>query len=87
LKPKEEIAMQFNNMGLFNKSSDRTFTNEEVDFGYFSKEGKVKATGEKVIWDATQKVWKLKPTKVKPLSVLQGMETDKNNKAFFTENN
>ncbi|CAL7960063.1 hypothetical protein GAMM_130011 [Gammaproteobacteria bacterium] len=68
--------MQFNNMqiafalGLF-ETGKTTFTNDEVDYGYFATEGKVKATGEKVRWEATNKVWELKPTVVNQLSEQQ----------------
>lgn len=62
--------MQFTNMHkafvLFGfkkdvESKEATFTSDEVNYNYsWSTNGTVKATGEDVVWDGKEKVWRLK---------------------------
>ncbi len=74
LKSSEGTAMQFNNMqkafvlfGSKKEVKNAVFTGDEVNYNYsWSTNGTVKATGEEVIWDGEEKVWRLKSVVKQP---------------------
>jgi hypothetical protein len=46
---------------------DATFTSDEVNYNHsWSTSGTVKATGEDVIWNGEEKVWRLRPVVEQP---------------------